>query len=709
MSEDLDIIPILVVSDSQNKAEMLNGLLRGEGLAVRPLWTDTTEGWESLPTAPELVFYFTDTGDPDLKSVVRAADAIAAPVVAIAAGDASLQAADALSTGAAAWVPTEDAPLLAATVRRERRYHVALARLQTAEREVENGRRRLESLVASSQDCLAYVQEGVVVETNPAWAERLEYPDADALTGLPVMDLFAGESHETLKQVLKAATKGRGTREPVALVARSAAGKDISLDVEIAAVDVDGERQLQLRVKGEDEAEGPSGELGLRLDELESENRRLSEAVRASRQSEPGTRLLNPPIFAPAAAERIARPLAGTVRALVVVRPADQDETVSRFDPLEIAEAGTGIGPTVSPLLEDEDIATRIDDLTLVALINRPDQGAIEEWTQAVVQALGEHIFEASNRSSRIGFAAGYAPVDRVRRLDVLTRQALQAAAGRAGTVSHAESGGGAGAEAQDADWEAMIQEAIAERRFAVAMRPIEDLSRGEKFFEATPRLVDREGREIPPQSFMGPAERLGFIKAIQQRLLGHAFMALLRLLREGDAARVIVPLGPAAMEDDKLAALLVALVKRTEARLPVKSLVLELSLDDAGTRIKAAQEFSGVAARLNCGLGLRDYKPGDAADRLMEHISLDTLRLAPDVVEKLGEDEDLAGRVRELSAAMSEDNCRVIASGVSDANMMALLYNLGISTVEGPAIGDAELFSPSESESPLFAELQYS
>ncbi|MGH8271817.1 MAG: hypothetical protein ACRESG_05755, partial [Gammaproteobacteria bacterium] len=56
---------------------------------------------------------------------------------------------------------------------------------------------------------------------------------------------------------------------------------------------------------------------------------------------------------------------------------------------------------------------------------------------------------------------------------------------------------------------------------------------------------------------------------------------------------------------------------------------------------------------------------------------------------------------------SMGERDIRVIATGVGDSNMMATLYNLGIGTVQGPVIGEAEFFAAAKDAHPLLSELE--
>jgi PAS domain S-box-containing protein len=60
-----------------------------------------------------------------------------------------------------------------------------------------------------SNDAIAQVQEGIVVQVNSSWLELFGYADASALVGQPVMDLFDGETQAPLKGALAACAQGR--------------------------------------------------------------------------------------------------------------------------------------------------------------------------------------------------------------------------------------------------------------------------------------------------------------------------------------------------------------------------------------------------------------------------------------------------------------------------------------------------------------------
>ena len=94
-------------------------------------------------------------------------------------------------------------------LRRELRAFRLERALTTTLRAAQDYRRQLDTVLQRSNDAIAQVQEGIVVDANPAWLELFGFDDADAVVGQPVMDLFDAESHAALKGALAACQQGR--------------------------------------------------------------------------------------------------------------------------------------------------------------------------------------------------------------------------------------------------------------------------------------------------------------------------------------------------------------------------------------------------------------------------------------------------------------------------------------------------------------------
>src|SRR4030095_15668532 len=72
----------------------------------------------------------------------------------------------------------------------------AYNRTQTLNRTISSAREysdQLKSFMAGSADAIAHVQEGIVVDANPAWLDLYGLPDAAAILGTPVMAQIGAE------------------------------------------------------------------------------------------------------------------------------------------------------------------------------------------------------------------------------------------------------------------------------------------------------------------------------------------------------------------------------------------------------------------------------------------------------------------------------------------------------------------------------------
>ena len=102
--------------------------------------------------------------------------------------------------------------------------------------------------MAGSTDAIAHVQEGIVVDVNPAWVELFGYEDAGALLGQPLMDFFHQRSHAALKGALVAAAQGRWTDHSLASIAVLPGGSELAMDLEFERFEFEGEPAVRVRV-----------------------------------------------------------------------------------------------------------------------------------------------------------------------------------------------------------------------------------------------------------------------------------------------------------------------------------------------------------------------------------------------------------------------------------------------------------------------------
>lgn len=698
---DLNIIPIIVVAETQNKAEMLNGLLRNQGLAVHPVWASDIDKLESIASRPELIFYFMEDPSPALRDVADVAEQWGIPVLRIEESWDAAKHLEALKAGAVGIAGIDQPELLAAIVERERSCSRLLAENHVLAEDANDAKSQLQALLAQSGDAIAYIQDGVHVQANPAWLRQFDFTEAEELNGTPVMDLFASESHGELKRALRTIQKKGQQIGPLELQIQPRNHPVREAKVQFNPVELADHPAIQMVIHGR----GDDDLMKQRLRELEHKNQALSGQIEDAAQFEPGSRMLRPPYFVAAASEAINRPKSGQFRTVVCIRAFKDHPILPDLGALGIEEAGTNLGGLLTPLLLEGDLATRVGGLTMLFLLNRPSEEATLTWIETVLLTLEEHIFEASGRSVNLNFTSGYAVVDRVRKLELLANRAqIASAKAPTGHALRAESTTEAdeGLETSDQGWQALLQEAFQEHRFVIAQQRVTDLRSQNIINIVLPRLIDRQGEAMLPEIFFPPAKRIGMLPDLQRRLTAQAIVALLHLLiQEGNKAHVLLPLDQDVLDDTDFFPFLKGLSQRAKV-LPENSLILELNYKAVSLQLKASRDFFAQAKQLGCAISIHDFDINDNALRLLNHLSLDYIRLSQDMARSLAEENkgaEAIGHLREF-LTKNEQNLTLIADGVTDANTMATLYNLGVTCVQGPAVGEPELFTSLASES---------
>ncbi len=100
--------------------------------------------------------------------------------------------------------------------------------------------------MAGSADAIAHVQEGIIVDANPAWLDLYGFTDADALTGTPLMDVFDADAHAALKGALVACLQGKWSNHTLKANALLNDGSSVPLEMELSRTEFDGEPAVRL-------------------------------------------------------------------------------------------------------------------------------------------------------------------------------------------------------------------------------------------------------------------------------------------------------------------------------------------------------------------------------------------------------------------------------------------------------------------------------
>ncbi len=245
-------VPLVVVSSARDPVETLNSLLRRKGIPAHCTWIP---GLQDVPDAlaqinPELLIWVAGDDEGALPTLVAARDRAApdVPVVVVRAETDEPTIAKDIASGARDSVTFGNPGRLTAVFERELRAFRLERALHGTLRSAQDYRRQLESVLLRSNDAIAQVQEGILIDVNASWLELLGLDSADSLVGQPIMDLFDEATHPALKGALNACLQGRWNDHTLRVNVIASDGSFIPVELVLALGEHDGEPCVRLVV-----------------------------------------------------------------------------------------------------------------------------------------------------------------------------------------------------------------------------------------------------------------------------------------------------------------------------------------------------------------------------------------------------------------------------------------------------------------------------
>jgi PAS domain S-box-containing protein len=668
---DTSAVPVVVHSVSRDPVEALNSLLRRSGLAVHCTWipaiADLPDALEQLN--PELLLCA--PGAPDeLKQIAGVRDHVAAIVPLIVVRDYVDERliADDMACGARDTVSLQQSARLTAVIQRELRAFRLERTLTNTLQASQDYRSQLESVLQRSNDAIAQVQEGILVDVNTAWTELFGYPDAAGLIGQPAMDFFDPDTHAPLKGALTACVQGRWSDHVLKAGAVLADGSVATLELVLALGEFEGDASVRLIVPAQ------------KHDERHMQTR-LEQAV----HSDPGTGLWTRAHLLKLLTERLTTPVRGGVRFLVCVR-ADKFASIERdLGVIESEEFLAGFADLVRAQLGPHDIAGHLGGTLLLMLLERGNAKDVEAWSENLIDRVGRHLFRVGDRTLHATCSVGLGVVPLAKPdLNAAINDALDAvrrARERGGNqfISIDRADNDTRVQAYDQIWVKHIRSALMENRFRLVQQPVAALGGGEQtIFDVAIRMVDQQGKEVLPSEFLPAAARNDLLKNIDRWVLG----ASLSFSAKNRPDLLFVRLSKDSVLDHSLLPWLDMQLKSSRAE--PQRLCIQFTEDLASNYLQPVQELGAALRQRGLRVALEHFGSGRGSLALLQTLSLDFLKIDGALMQGLAGNEELQQRVRTLVEAATRRNVQTVAERIEDANTMAVVWQLGVQYIQG-------------------------
>jgi diguanylate cyclase (GGDEF)-like protein len=667
------------VTARQDRAETINSILRNGGVALHyHRAEDAGKAAEAINLDYDLAVVFSDENPDLLPAVIDARDRGQSKLTVISCResiDPDQLSADIIA-GAADLVAPSQRQRLFRVFQRELR----AARLGRALREAvgtaASYREQLKTFMAGSADAIAHVQEGVVLDANPAWTQLFGRDDMTTLLGTPIMDLFATESHASLKGALVACTQGRWPTDPLRCTGVDINNSQLSLELNLEQAQFEGEPCVRISIAPTTRDDGP-----------------LLKELREAVNRDPATGLFTRKYLIERLEDALAQPLKGGLRGLAIIRPdafGNVVETVgSRASELVIQ----GMAGILKDHVQPSDVYGRFGGTLFAVLLPRGNTRDMQAWSESFCRKVGAKLFELSDKSLSVTCTVGLATIDESEpSLDLVISQAMEACQdgrSRGGDQVAVSSANQATTEIEDNDrlWVPRIKQALIDQRFRLAPQPIASLAgSAEGIYDVLVRMIDEQGDDILPGQFMPAAERNQLVKNIDRWVLG----ATVGWCRDQSVNRAFVRLSQPTVTDDTLVRWLLEQVEG--AGIGPDRLVLQVPEIVADRHLKATRDMAEELRSLGFGFAIEHFGVGSRPMQVLNHVPMEFLKIDGSLMQGMAREPHLQAKLGDLVSDAREKGIATIAERVEDANTMAVLWQLGVEYIQGYQVQEPEV-----------------
>lgn len=666
-------IPLIVMSRSDDHATTINSILRDSGHPVHCQRVNDLatliDRLKSLP--PEMLLFF--DGDTDLDFAATAA-AVAQcspppPLLMVQTRVDEPGIAAAMESGARDVVSLTHRNRLRAVVGRELHAHRLRLALDGVLSSARQYKQELRSLMSGASEAIADVHEGIIVAVNPAWAALLGVEAEEELIGQPFMDLFREADQAMLKGALVACLKNKWQDDGVLpVVAYRKDESELALELRLKRVTVDGDPGVRVIVPGDRQPDQATEDL-------------LVQAV----TKDPSTGFYQRHYFLERLAGRLAKQQDGGIRALAYVRPDHFARVQSDVGLLGTEALLMRVAELLRELMQPGDLYSRFGGTMFTVLVERGTMTDVEAWANQLRKAVANQVFEVDTQSTSMSCTIGLCEVrssdQNPGELLAEAEQACRNGRDQGGNRVVLSDATGVTERLRQTDtlWVARIRAALMQNRLRLVHQPVVGLHEEvQGVLDTRVRLIDEQGEPVLPADFIPAAERAHMMKNIDRWVIGASFSFC--VARQPNL--VFVRLSRDSVLDDSLLEWLKARAHST--RLKPSLVCFQISEELALQQLKQSKALAEKLQETGFLFAVDHLGAGRDSTQLLGHLPMQFVKVDGSLMQGLHRDKDLQKKVGEIAARARELKIKTIAERVENANTMAVLWQLGISFVQG-------------------------
>ncbi len=683
MAKQTEETRILVVTDDPSASRELERMLNADS-PVRTLFADTGNAVSRTfqESHVDMVIIHVDSADLGLLETTvrhsREKDRFV-PVIALVDGEDARSALAVAGLGVEGYVNHANLRQIKRLARSQLESLQARHDARQALRNLEDIEARYTLLLDSSSEAIAYLHEGLHIYANPAYLDLFGFASFEDLEGLSMLDLFtASRKGQDLKKVLKALSRDDIPSDAMLLNAHRQDGAEFKASVAFSPARYGGEYCAQMLVN----------------EEVSQADPRLEEELRKLKSHDMLTGLLNSSSFIEALSSQL-QARSDTSGFSVLLFALDKHDAL--LEKVGVGATDALIKQTAELLrtiVGENYVMARVRDHTFGLLADVEDREAAEKLATSIVEGCNGKIIEVRETSLTISASIGLAvagsevpePELLVDHADNALNEALRA--GGNSFVRYRPKVTGEGEE-DDAIWAERLRHALDHDEFGLVTSAITCME-DDSFLinDVETRLRAEDSDEVMlPLTYMPIAARIGMASRIDLYMLKRLNQMLSS--RQPDAeSQWLVPLSLETLLHPNA----IQVIEKWIRQLPIQPdrIIWGLHEPDVRDKVRQVQAFIERFRQHGCKFSLCDVDVETNIEPLLQNLDVNILRLAPEAVKDLGNNDKLRDQLSTLSTHAREHDVRMIAPKVEHTGDLATLWQFGITLVQGEFVREA-------------------
>jgi diguanylate cyclase (GGDEF)-like protein/PAS domain S-box-containing protein len=521
-------------------------------------------------------------------------------------------------------------------------------------------------------------REGRLLDVNPAFCDMVGRTESELL-GRTADIFLAPDSNQDLVAEMNARVH-HGGDHPTLILERECLRPDGK------------SRTVQLAVTAVAERDDGVAEMwGQALDI--TEGRRHEEQLQYLADHDPLTGLLNRRRFEQELARELMHVDPAARRGAVLSVDLDGFKAVNDSAGHEVGdEVLRRIAQQLDHALRGQDALARVGGDEFFALLRRAGCDEAARIAERVLRAVRELTIDVAGTPYQLSASIGVALFDDeptlVGELMVSANLAMNDAksSGRDRIAVFAADQAKTARNTARLSWGHRIRAALNEDRFELHWQPIVALASGRISHAELLLRMREDDNLISPGEFLGAAERLGLIHAIDRWVVKHA-ISLVASNRPSAGVPLSINLsGESVAGDPTLLELIETELNRTA--IDPSMLIFEVTETASITSITEARRFADGVHALGCRLALDDFGSGFASFFYVKHLPIDYLKIDGEFVKDLSHSEVDRSLVSSMVQVGHALGVPTVAEMVEHKGTAQLLLNLGVDYAQGYHFG---------------------